>query len=199
MTLKKKTFAVLLVIISIVSIAISAWQYQVNDDDMDWGGESFTNACKKFPFNYVRPFQISRSGEDKPAYCGYGLANTAFRLAVGCVTCILGALLPFDLLKEAPSELLYWVFFVLTVFWFSAAVSDCTALVNSTEACVDWWEDTVTYHSYSCENGIYGVTIAFDIAASLIVLLCWILCDGMIISQPSATRRKVPFNDFDEI
>eukprot|EP01039_Chlorochromonas_danica_P008099 gene8103-8934_t len=192
MTLKKKIFGVLLVIVSLASIAISAWQYQVDDGDMDWGGESFTNACKKFPFNYVRPFQISRSGEDKPAYCGYGLANTAFRLAVGCVTCILGALLPFDVMDKGPSELLYWVFFVLGVFWFSATVSDCTALVNSTEACVDWWEDTVSSASYSCENDIYGVTIAVDFVASLIVLLCWILCDGMAISQPGATRMQVP-------
>lgn len=184
MTVKKKIFATLLVIISCVSIAISAWQYQVDDGDMDWNGESFTKACKNYPLNYVRrkiiffpiiplsqyhcffhlcfiisAFQISRSGQDKPAYCGYGLANTAFRLAVACVTCILGALLPFDVMNKGPSELLHWVFFVLGVFWFSATVSDCTVLVNSTEACVDWWEDTVTSPSYTCENGIYGKSI----------------------------------------
>lgn len=99
-------------------------------------------------------FQISLSGYDKPAYCGYGEANTAFRLSVACLTFIIGALLPFDLVKVS-NEILYWTFFTVGVLWYSATVSDCTALASSTQACKDSWED---YSSdYSCENDIYGM------------------------------------------
>eukprot|EP00981_Chlorochromonas_danica_P002281 scaffold440_cov277-Ochromonas_danica.AAC.15 len=131
-------------------------------------------------------FQISLSGKDKPGYCGYGVANTAFRLAVACLTFIIGALLPFDLVKVS-NEILYWAFFTLGVLWYSATVSDCTALANSTQACKDSWED---YSNVSCENDIYGVTIAVDFVGSVSVLLCWVLCDGVSMLVPPALSQK---------
>ena len=114
---------------------------------------------------------MSVDNVDSNPYCGYGEDNTAFRLSVGCVTIIVGCLMPFNVLNSMP-KVIYWTLFSLAVLWYSVTVADCTALVNSTGACNDAYSDI---SGVECENSVYGVTIAIDFVLSLAVMSIWIL------------------------
>ena len=99
-TLKPFLFSILLICGGIVSIGISAWQFEIHDNGLQFTDAvtgdllSFKYVCNHFPYNWMRPFQVKIDNYDD-AFCGYSESNTAYRLSLACTTVIGGALLIF--------------------------------------------------------------------------------------------------------
>eukprot|EP01031_Cornospumella_fuschlensis_P032508 gene32508-39304_t len=175
---------------SVVSIGISVWQYKNGNGDLQTTDDfDFKEECNDFPYNYMKPFALSIDGVDQNPYCGYGTANTSFRLAVACLTFIVAVMMPFKVFDETPRAL-YWTLFIIGVLWYSATVADCTAVANASAACDDVYGGT---NGVDCAGSIYGVTIAIDFLMSAMVLAIWIMCaDGVAANPPMAAAASAP-------
>jgi len=113
--------------------------------------------CTTDPFAFLRPFAFSCdiSGGTCTSYCGYGEANTIFRIIVAIVTLIYGVLMALRV-AEDMQFIKYWFLFVLAILWFAVLVADIKALVNASEACVNMWEKWYSNYKLKCNGTSYG-------------------------------------------
>lgn len=177
-TIKPFLFSILLICGGIVSIGISAWQFQNVDNGVQYenleNGDlmSLKQMCKTFPYNWMRPFKLKFDNYDDAA-CGYSEANTGYRLALACATVIGGALLIWYRTNEESKVATYWGLFVASILWYAASIADIIALVQGTEGCIQGYQK---YNDFiTCDSASYGITIAVDVLMSVLLCLCWVL------------------------
>jgi len=160
-----------------ISIGISAWQFQNGD-----GGDTIYNqdgstinwskdVCNASPYEYIRPFQLKIDNCDgcSLVYCGNSVGNTGYRLAVAIVTFILAVLMLLKIFED--KELIhYFTLLTIMIMWFSVFVADSAQLSNASEACAqnDFFKEGST-----CQNAKYGITIAVDIAITIVAFVVW--------------------------
>eukprot|EP01033_Poteriospumella_lacustris_P007924 gene7924-5698_t len=183
----------------VISLVISGLQYTSNVSSEVKYYETYGNPqsthmyagddiCTTSPFSALRPFKFSCSdGYECSSFCGYGQANTAYRMSVAALTFLGGIALLFKFVTETYPSFVYWSMFSLAIIWFTVTVADITALVNSTDACVSMWETWYDYASLKCDNATYGVTIALDLLACIMVLGCWVLYCWMPAQNQKST------------
>jgi len=171
---KSISLAFFIISAGISSIGVSSWQYQVVDNGITFYNsytlqtESLSTMCSDFPYEYLRrkyfqnlnildwnsfifiAFSVSISSSN--AYCGYGIANTAYRLALAILTVILGCLMASPLLNDKP-KFTYWSLFCVSILWYSATVADSTAYINGSEACTNSFGEQ---SGVSCNGSSYG-------------------------------------------
>jgi hypothetical protein len=183
-SLKPYFFTIMLVCGGIVSIAISSWQFQIDDKcNIDWYNgdgtpESFTSLCNSFPYNWMRPFSVSYKDDDSCA-CGYSKPNTGFRLALACITVLGGVWLYMYKDKEDTKFITYWGLFAISILWYSASVADIIALVQGGAAC-----DNFSGSDLKCGTAQYGITIAVDVLMSATMLACWVMAGWGVQAIP---------------
>lgn len=91
--------------------------------------------------------------QDNTGYCGYGDANTAYRISVAGVTFIFGVVYFFQVIEDHRFAA-HWTLFALLILWFCATVVDVYALINGQQGCKDGFE--ASSGSVDCNNAIYG-------------------------------------------
>lgn len=198
-TVKPFLFSILLICGGIVSIGISAWQFQNIDNGVDYvnleSGDtmSLEKMCKTFPYNWMRPFKMNFDNYDDAA-CGYSEANTGYRLALACATVIGGALLIWYRTNEDTKVATYWGLFVVSILWYAASVADIIALVQGTEGCIQSYQK---YNDFiTCDSAQYGITIAVDVLMSVLLCLCWVLAGresgDAVFAAPGAAAAARP-------
>jgi disulfide bond formation protein DsbB len=121
-------------------------------------------------FIFSTAFAIQQSSGDKFSYCGYSNANTGYRLTIAILTFIFSILLFLNVLQAHPYILnsCYWM---LYSFWFLATGLDIVAIANGQTSCNDNIQKAVP--SSTCDNSVYGVTIAVDVGV-LVTVSCLI-------------------------
>lgn len=205
--LKRFLLGTLFIATGIISLVISGLQYTSKVDSKVAYYETYGNppvnhlyagddVCTTAPFSSLRPFKFTCSDDyECTSFCGYGQANTAYRMSVAAVTFLGGIALLFKHVTETYPSYVYWSMFVLAIIWFTVTVADITALVNSTDACVQMWETWYEYAGLKCDNATYGVTIALDILACIVVLGCWVVYCWMPAQNPAGTVATAATSD----
>eukprot|EP01033_Poteriospumella_lacustris_P007923 gene7923-5697_t len=108
-------------------------------------------------------------------------------MSVAALTLLGGIAVFFKSVTETYPSYVYWGMFSLAIIWFTVTVADITALVNSTDACVTMWETWYEYADLKCNNATYGVTIALDLLACIMVLGSWVLYCWMPAQNQKST------------
>ena len=103
------------------------------------------------------------TGQDNSSYCGYSNGNTGYRLAIAIVMLLFSVASFLRLLEQHPAifNACFWALYSL---WFLAFGLDISALANGQSACKDVFDGYGT-----CNNSIYGVSIAIDVAIIMVL------------------------------
>eukprot|EP01040_Poterioochromonas_malhamensis_P004841 gene4841-5196_t len=152
--------AIFLIVGSIISIAISSWQYQIDDATSE---SNWKNYCDNYPTSMLRPISIKFNGRDDPSFCGFSDGITGYRLAVAIVTILFSIVIFFGIFDERKGMFSSgcWKLYSL---WFLAAGLDLVSVLNGQAGCKDSLDSVG-----DCDNSVYGLTIAID------AIMCFII------------------------
>jgi preprotein translocase subunit SecG len=128
---------------------------------------------------------VKVTGADEYSYCGYSNGNTGYRLTVAIVMFFFSIVLFFNLLQERQLILngCYWAQYSL---WFLATGLDIVAVANGQAACKDSFTSGAT-----CNNSVYGISIAIDIVICAILMVYIYLMNRSTGSGSAANLTKV--------
>lgn len=170
---KPACFATLLIRGGIVSMAVSAWQYQVVDNHMLLTNGatghfvSLTDFCNQY--KWMRPFRLTVSGHED-AGCGYSEANTYFRLSLAFLT-VLGGCLLHRYHKNMCNDAIHRSLLCGFCVWSVTGVVDTLSVVQGHAACtasMEKYDNRIT-----CDYSLYSITIVTDIVMCVVLYLCW--------------------------
>ena len=175
----------LLVASSLVSIGISAWQFQSAEKNYtfyDDNGTAVTNfvsqICNAYPVEYMRPWKIictpSNCSGDY-AYCGYSESSTGYRIAIAVCTIFVGALLGMNFMGKSGET--PYVLATLLIAWIGVTASDSALLANASASCSAQMK-LASNQNNACSMSQYGITIAVDVGATILAGFAYILVDG---------------------
>ena len=168
---------VTLIVGSIVSIAISAWQNESDSNGLDatYNGET-GDFCDTYPYNYLRPNRFTYNSGGDRIYCGYGEGNTGYRLTVACCSFVSFVLLMFafqmTFLQIETVRSSIWLIF--SILWFTVTVADISSLANGSLACMEFASNYDGNMGAKCELTDYGITVAVDLMMSFLVITRYI-------------------------
>ena len=177
----------LIILVSIVSIGVSSWQFQSSDDDYYNLGAFNDAICDNYPYKYLRPFSLSIPNDDTQYFCGWSEMNTGFRLFVSCYSVTsLGVLLYLQKMREQETQppgfctRLFARFNItfLILLWYAATCIDCGNLSQAELACKDRFVDENNCDDCSCGGtSVYGTTVGIDLMC-LFPLIVVTFCKG---------------------
>lgn len=186
---------VLLACVSIISIVISAIQSGSNPGDLNnsYFGTFFSNwdgsFCTASPYLYFTPYSFTFKNKttgkvySNPAYCGWPVPNTAFRISIGIVTFLV--LLPL-FFKTFFSGFATPIFFLGSLLWYSSFILDSNSYTLGASACNNGFSGTslaLDFQSstevHSCDPGqVYVGTIFIDLVITTFFFLLWLCWDN---------------------
>eukprot|EP01040_Poterioochromonas_malhamensis_P014656 gene14656-16256_t len=156
--MKKFASAIILLIVSIISIGFSYLQLLVDENSQSY----ISSSGDDNPNNMLR----SMRGSADPSYCGSVATEgyTTYRLMVALFTIFFSVTI-FLRAFEERAAVLNLCFRVLYSLWFLAAGLDVAFVWNGRTFCIDQ-----IAAGHECDFSFYGITIIVDVAAC--VLLC---------------------------
>ncbi len=175
--MKRFASAIILLIVSIISMGFSYLQLQVDEDSQSYisrnGDDNPSNMlrCRVFFLSsnctsFITFIDTAMRGSVDPSYCGSLAAEgyTTYRLTVALFTLFFSVTI-FLRAFEERAAVLNLCFRVLYSFWFLATGLDVTFVWNGRSLCID--QIAV---GKECDFSFYGITIIVDVATC--ILLC---------------------------